>query len=757
MTLGSVSILDPLAFGCALALTAVGAAWLMLRRRRFSAWTIGLLVLALILLAFAAGNIELTLPRAGRIAVLVDLSPSTRGAPWRNPAWLKHRLSTLLPRQPYQTFAFADGALREWRPELGEITCAETRLPEVAADAIVLFSDGLFALPQHSAAVYPVLTEWSPLDVRVDRLEYRGERSEAAVAGDDLPRRLTWSSSGRSVSVRAGGSRTLGSPGELPAGRVDVRLDSADLWPENDWMTLPPLAPKRLERWWVGDGAPAGFTTLSAAQLPVDLAGYLPAGLIVLAEPSAESVSSNVQLQLNRYVSDLGGSLILLAGGTDYAAWRNTPLLRLLPLSPDPPRPETRWTILVDNSGSMAEAVGNRSRWELAAAAGEQMIGGLPAGDTVSVAAFSDSARWVITSATVRDALAKPVDLANQSPRGPTNLEAILRQLAASGRPGAQQSILVITDAQVQFDDLAGTLRQLKGAGFRVSILALRDGPADAALRELCSATGGVYLRQADPAKWTQTARELGMASAPARLQHSPLQAAAKPPLAAGDRSTRVWSRAWEKQGGDVLVTAQRDRESIPLVARWQAGLGSAAVAVMPLSARDRQALCDDMVRRPADPRFQMDTSAAADGLLAVQASNAGRAMNGLRLTLPLVPMEGNASPLMVPLIQEGPGEYVAQWSPFAQGVYGTVREGNRAIDTVSLAGMYPREFRRIGVDQVALEKLAESTGGRTIATSDKQPLRFAEPMAPHRVAQPLVVIAGGLVMAAAVLFRRQR
>ena len=757
MTLGPVSILDPRTFILAMVLVMAGIALLLLRRRRFSAWTIGLLVVALIFLTCAAGNIELRLPRAGRIAVLVDLSPSTRGAPWRDPAWLKRRLSTLLPRQSYQTFAFADEALRQWRPELGEITCSQTRLPEVPADAVVFFSDGLFAPPQHSAVVYPVLTEWSSLDARVDRLEYRGERPEATVAGDALPRRLTWSSSGRSVSVEMAGSRTFEAPSELPAGRVGVRLDSGDLWPENDWMTLPPAAPKRMERWWVGDNPPAGYRMLSAAQLPAELTGYLSAGLIVLAKASPQSLSPNVQLLLNRYVSDLGGSLMMLAGGTDYAAWRNTPLLRLLPLAPDPPRPETRWTILVDNSGSMAQAVGNRSRWELAATAGEQMIGGLPADDSVSVAAFSDSARWVIQSATVRDALAKPVDLARQLPRGPTNLEALLRQLAASTQQGGQQSILVITDAQVQFDDLAGTLLQLKAANFRVSILALRDGPADALLRDLCSATGGVYLRQPDPAKWTQTARDLGVASAPARLQHSPVLAAAKPPLAPGDRSTRVWSRAWEKHGGDVLLTAQRDREAIPLLARWQAGLGSAAVAVMPLSARDMQALCDDMVRRPADPRFEIDASGAADGLLMVHAADPGRAMNGLHLTLSLVPMEGNTSPLSVPLTQQAPAEYVAHWSPLAQGVYATVRDGNRPIATVSLAGMYPQEFRRTGVDRVALETLADSSGGRTIAVSDKQPLRLAEPAEPHRLTQPLAVTAAALLLAAAILFRRQR
>jgi hypothetical protein len=276
-------------------------------------------------------------------------------------------------------------------------------------------------------------------------------------------------------------------------------------------------------------------------------------------------------------------------------------------------------------------------------------------------------------------------------------------------------------------------------------------------LRELCSTTGGVYLRQSDPGRWAQTARELGASSVPARLQYFQLQAVTKRPLAGGDRSAGVWSRAWEKRGGDLLVTAQYERETIPLVARWQAGLGSAVAAVMPLSADDIQALCDNMARQPADPRFQMDASAVADGLLTVHAADAGRAMNGLRLTLSLVPMEDNGSPLSVALTQQAPGEYAARWSPLADGVYATVREGDRAIGAMSLAGMYPREFRRIGVDRAALETLAESTGGRTIASSDKQPLRLSELAEPHRLAQPLTVGAAGLVLAGAVLFRRQR
>lgn len=756
MTLGPVSIPDVRAFALAAVIALAGILLLLWRRRAFSPWTIGLLAMAMSLLALSAGQLEIQWPRAQRVAVLVDLSPSTRGAPWRDHAWLHRRLATLLPHAAYDTYAFADGALCPLPADVTEIAAGQTRLPPVSADAVVVFSDGQFVRPDHYARAFPVLTDWRPVDARVERLVYENQSAQATVSNDGPPRRLRWSASGQTATATVLNSITLRAPADLPVGPIEAHVDPADLWPENDAMALPPAPATTPQAWWVGPSpVPAGFRPIDASRLPRELSAFLPAGIIVLAGIGPDALPGDVQAMLGRYVSDLGGSLVLLTERSDYGLWRNSELVRVLPLSPDPPKPEMRWTVLLDNSGSMADAIGSRSRWQLATAAGEQMIAGLPADDVISIAAFSDSLRWVVPSSTVHDVLARPADLASQFPRGPTNLEPVLRQLAASAKPGEMTAILAITDAQVQLDDPAATLAALKAAGVRLSILALRDGPAGDVLRGLCKANGGVYLRQVDPARWTEAARQLGAAAAPSRLQHSRVTASVQAPFAPGTRTIDLWSRAWEKQDAQVLMSARLDREAVPLVARWQAGLGSAAVAVMPLELGDIQSLCEALKRRPADPRFQIDWSSANDGRLVVQAADAGHALNGLELSLSLSSLDRSAGTKIVPLGQTAPGRYAGSWTPLEMPAYAAVRSGGQVIASAALAGRYAPEFGRIGVNRPALEQLAQSTGGSTIGAGDSHPLRLPQPLELRPLAQVMSLMAALLTLVAAVLIRR--
>src|SRR5580658_8591634 len=91
----------------AIALAACAAS--IARGRRISmphisAWLFagGLLLLALA----AAGPVWLR-TKPGKIAVMVDLSPSTRGAHYRDAAQLRQRIGQLLGGLPYESLAFA--------------------------------------------------------------------------------------------------------------------------------------------------------------------------------------------------------------------------------------------------------------------------------------------------------------------------------------------------------------------------------------------------------------------------------------------------------------------------------------------------------------------------------------------------------------------------------------------------------------------------------------------------------------------------
>src|SRR5436190_17295204 len=64
--------------------------------------TLVLAAAGIILLALAAGGLTWMKPMARPVAVLVDLSPSTRGASYRDPKVLRQRIRELVGDIPYE-------------------------------------------------------------------------------------------------------------------------------------------------------------------------------------------------------------------------------------------------------------------------------------------------------------------------------------------------------------------------------------------------------------------------------------------------------------------------------------------------------------------------------------------------------------------------------------------------------------------------------------------------------------------------------
>src|SRR5580700_6743563 len=67
------------------------------------------IVLGAVLLAAAAWRPTWELREPGRIAVMVDLSASTRGASYRDPGLLRHYIDACLGGQQYDLIFFANG------------------------------------------------------------------------------------------------------------------------------------------------------------------------------------------------------------------------------------------------------------------------------------------------------------------------------------------------------------------------------------------------------------------------------------------------------------------------------------------------------------------------------------------------------------------------------------------------------------------------------------------------------------------------
>ncbi len=137
------------------AATCVTGAW---RRVSLSRASTAWFTTGLICLAVAAGGLGWKGHHRGDVTVMVDLSPSTRGAAYRQRNWLTKRVQQLLKDTPYQVVYFADRTTDAVSGNpLADLPGNRTRFVTPATNAIVLFSDGQFELAAIAPPTYPVI------------------------------------------------------------------------------------------------------------------------------------------------------------------------------------------------------------------------------------------------------------------------------------------------------------------------------------------------------------------------------------------------------------------------------------------------------------------------------------------------------------------------------------------------------------------------------------------------------------------------
>ncbi len=221
-----------------------------------------LLLIGLVLLALAAGGPSWLKPRAQGVLVMVDLSPSTRTAGYRNVSDLNQRLGQLLGKTPYRIVYFGaenrDGVSTErWAstPTLQDLPCERTIFQPAPANAIVLFSDAQFELPASAPPTYVVLDALleGPPDASVRRLEIHDGAIAVSVANRTGAVRSLLIGGGSAATTRPieNGSYVVTQAMAPNAVGVSASLAGNDPWPENDQLSILAPPPAAAERWWV--------------------------------------------------------------------------------------------------------------------------------------------------------------------------------------------------------------------------------------------------------------------------------------------------------------------------------------------------------------------------------------------------------------------------------------------------------------------------------------------------------------------------
>ena len=806
-----VSFAAPVALACASVALAAAFAAAWVRRPAVPTMTYLLAGIGLVLLALAAGAPAWSRPGAGEVLVMVDVSPSTRAARYRDGASFRARVQQLLPGVRRRVVAFSGGAAIEdpkqfdgvvWFPEE---PADRTVFAPPAGQTVVLFSDAQFEIPQVAPPVYVVVDPQleSPGDAAVRRLEARGDDAVVTVHNGGGPRELTLS--GTEEATRAAVppgpmvvTRKLAASPRAPTvvvPTVVARLNAADAWPENDVLSLRPPPPPVAERWWVGTGGPppsdpAGGTWrfFRPSELPTDPAAYLAPAVVVLDNVPADDLSPTQSQRLTQYARDLGGGLLILGGDHAFAAggYAGTAIETLSPLASTPPEPAAHWVLLVDSSGSMnAPAAGGAggpggTRWRVAADAAVALLRSLPPEDRASVGGFAAGLSWWTRDRRAAEAGAQPLPPPGAGPGGPTELRRALADVTAAAAAGLPTQLVLLTDANADVPDAAALAEAMQRKNVRLHLLAIGDAgdssPGQRAMRQLVADTGGTLVEETDPGRWAAAARQLLRRAAPGLLETRPARINFVGGLSAlPAREVAPWNRAWLKAGATLLgETAsstpetggadddaggrgnRNGRSRAPLAARWNLGEGNVAAAAFasPLPA-ELEALLHAVARPPRDPRLRVTWDPGDPLRVTVDAVEGDRYLNGLDLSLELTQAsraDARAAPVRIP--QTGPGRYELAIDSPRESALATVRQGRRAVDRAAVAGRYPPEFGAIGNDRAAMRELARRGGGAVIEPSFAGPLDLAGPRRDVPLSAPLAAAGAACVAAALICWK---
>ena len=693
----------------------------------------------------AAGSPAWVRPFARSVDVMVDLSPSTRGADYRNRAALDRRVAELLGDVPHRLLGFADEPPRPLPAGaiLGDLPCdATTFVPPTDADAVVLFSDGRFAPPPVAPPTFPVIDPalGRATDAAVTDLRATSDRATATVsAPTDRQLTLRWTGAAPPSADATGGGVVFATP---TGDAVAAAVAGHDLWPENDQLAIRTPPPATPQRWWVGERPPPpGFV---AVALPTDVAAYLSAGVVVLDDVPAEAMTSEQRRQLAGYVRDLGGGLVIGGGPHAFAAggYGGTVIDAVSPLASDPPGPAERWVVLVDASGSMA-AGGPPSPWQVECDAVAQLVPLLPPADPVRTGSFAAAVRWWGTDAP--PATATVVPPAGVYPGGPTNLAVALHGVAASADVAVPTNLILMTDADADLPDAAAITAELRAHRVSLQLLATGAGSALATLRAMVTATHGTIVQQADPAAWVAAARQLTRGVVPKRFANE--SAAVRWHDLAGPASVSSWNRTWLRPRAEALA----DTATAPLAAAWPIGTGHAAAVAFAADPSLLARLAERVSAAPRDPRFTVTWSAGSRLGVSVDAVDRDRYLNGRTVIVRVG--DGPA----IPITQAGPGRYAAELPAPRQPAIATVAVDGRTIDRFAVPGRYAAEFDAIGIDRPALAELARQTGGAIVEPADHQPLRFPGPPRRTELGPPLSAAGAAAVAVGLVWWRRRR
>ncbi len=224
--------------------------------------------------------------------------------------------------------------------------------------------------------------------------------------------------------------------------------------------------------------------------------------LVILADCSAFDMTEDFIQNLDGYVRNSAGGLIVTGGANSFALgdYKDTPLEDMLPVNMDMINEEVNGDVaffmVTDRSGSMSGGDYGKDKLTMAKEAMAGAVNNLNENDTVAVIAFDTQSDWVVRPTKVGKNQKSIIDkIAGISLGGGTSILPSLTDAYNEivKNNSAYKHIILMTDGQAESTGYDPLINQMKDANITLSTIAVGNDADTKLLEELAQKGGGRY------------------------------------------------------------------------------------------------------------------------------------------------------------------------------------------------------------------------------------------------------------------------
>jgi uncharacterized membrane protein len=487
---------------------------------------------------------------------------------------------------------------------------------------------------------------------------------------------------------------------------------------------------------------------INVNDFPTSIHGLLDYSAVVLDNISGQALSYTLMENIEKYVKDMGGGLIMVGGDESFGAGRyiRTPVENALPVFMDIPTdlelPGLCLILVIDKSKSMSGDIVSKNKLEGAKMAAFSTVEMLNPGDKVGILAFDVQFQWVvpITQAKERRIIANR--LSTLTSDGGTDLYSALKETfkVMEGITAAKKHVIVLSDGLTTKEDFHSLIRDMKASRITVSTVAVGKDSDRSLLKSISQWGGGRSYYTDDAANLPRIfVGETKMATKKAILEKAlkPFEANQGEMIQGLPLDDLPLIRGlvvtYPKPGSQIMI----DTEEGPLLAAWSYGLGRSVAFTSDLSGRwgrdwvrweEFGKFASQMVkwaqRKESPQNYDAHVSQkGGEGTFSIDVTDdLNQFVNNLDLKIKVLPPSKNDQ--TIALHQVAPGRYTGFFPAKERGEYylslfGTEEKGFSPPQHFGFGVPYSEEFTGKEVNHNLLKRLATITKGRVLKLKD--------------------------------------